>query len=176
MENNLELWRPIEGFNGAYEVSSLGRVRSLRFGYRILTIIINKGYSTVALTEQNRYCKKMQVHRLVAIAFKDKKEGKNFVNHINGIKSDNRAENLEWCTKSENMRHAYLFGLINKTRGKRRMLYDKLSGRLFNNISHAAKYFGVKYDTFYAALKRDKSDRFTLLSKPYKESLCQTEY
>lgn len=51
------------------------------------------------------------VHRLVAKAFLEKPDGKDFVNHIDGVKQNNNASNLEWCTRSENMKHAYRHGL-----------------------------------------------------------------
>jgi hypothetical protein len=71
----------------------------------------NKGYKRIILRIDG-HKKNHFVHRLVAMTFLEKVEGKNFVNHINGIKTDNRLENLEWCTISENTKHAYDIGIF----------------------------------------------------------------
>ncbi len=118
MEQITEEWRPIEEYPNYYEVSNLGNVRSVnRFVYnktqkgRLMNRHkINSGYFIVCLSKDNKV-KGRTIHRLVAKAFCGKPEGKDFVNHKNGIKTDNRAENLEWCTKSENAIHAFKTGL-----------------------------------------------------------------
>lgn len=73
-----------------------------------------KGYLRIKLTK-DRVSKRHMLHRLVAETFVTEVKGKNYVNHINGIKHDNRAENLEWCTQSENCLHAWRTGLRNYT-------------------------------------------------------------
>ncbi len=124
-----EEWRDISGFEGLYQVSNLGRVRSLdrvvggkcdskRFlkGRILKTCKITHGYLGVNF-RQNGTHKNAIVHRLVAIAFIPNPENKPEVNHINGIKTDNRVENLEWNTHSENNQHAYDNGLKKQKRG-----------------------------------------------------------
>lgn len=99
----IEEWKPIEGYEGIYEISSLGNVKSLRTG-SIINQWTNHGYKYVTL---NNFGKKgFRVHRLVASAFIDNAEDKPTVNHKNGNKTDNRVENLEWATYSENERHS----------------------------------------------------------------------
>ena len=112
-----EIWKDIEGWEGLYQVSNGGRVRSLdriiprsckgdKFVKGRLLVLRNDkdGYKVVhfrdASTGRNRLLK---VHRLVAIAFIPNPKGKDQIDHINGIRSDNRVDNLRWCTCKENL-------------------------------------------------------------------------
>ena len=109
MTNSLtEIWANVPNFND-YQVSNFGRVRSYKNNeLRIIKgWIQNTGYLTVALNN-----KKYSVHRLVAEVFVHKPNGKNVVNHIDGNKLNNNVENLEWCTLTENIQHAYKIGLM----------------------------------------------------------------
>jgi hypothetical protein len=126
MKNN-EIWKPIKSLKG-YSVSSIGRVRRNSFevlqnnqhGFfkrilkeRILKNSIDKyGYHRITIRRKGYF-----VHRLVAQAFLSNPKSKKEVNHKNGIKTDNRIDNLEWCTRKENMRHALVNGLKFNHRG-----------------------------------------------------------
>ena len=113
-----EIWKDVVGYEGYYQISNLGRVKSFaRKINRINTFYITKerilttnsskiGYSVVCL-RLNGIGKWVRVHRLVSTAFIVNSENKRAVNHKNGIKQDNRLENLEWSTHSENNKHAY---------------------------------------------------------------------
>jgi hypothetical protein len=118
----MEIWKSIKGFEGLYEVSNQGRVKVLQrtargrlnniqtFKERILSPINqSNGYLKVNLVKDGIQ-KTCLIHRIVASAFI---EGDNSltVNHINGIKTDNRVENLEWLSLSENHKHAFRIGL-----------------------------------------------------------------
>jgi hypothetical protein len=122
-----EIWKPIAGYENLYEVSSAGRVRRLetivseksRYGKtrmvkhkaRILKPCKTaRGYLLVVLCGQGGQ-KSHMVHRLVASAFCQKPNGRDVVNHIDNIHTNNRAENLEWCTQKENVNHAIKLGV-----------------------------------------------------------------
>ena len=108
-----EIWKDVVGYEGHYKVSSNGRVISLArnidngvsiyYSKPILLMqyISSTGYCVVTLCK-NAVCKKLRVHRLVAIAFIDNPENKQYIDHINTIRIDNRIENLRWVTRSEN--------------------------------------------------------------------------
>lgn len=101
-----EIWKPVIGFDGLYEVSNLGRVKSIKFNKeKILKPQDNgRGYLTVHI-RNFEYDKKHYIHRIVAETFLEKKDGKNEVNHIDCNKNNNCLNNLEWCTKEYNFIH-----------------------------------------------------------------------
>lgn len=113
-----EVWKDVVGYEGIYFVSNIGNVKRRRKRCALKSTINKYGYSLVVLSV-NCKAKAITTHRLVAMAFIDNPENKKEVNHINGIKTDNRVDNLEWATREENMSHAVNSGLIN---------YDKLRG------------------------------------------------
>ena len=101
-----EIWKPIKGYEGLYEISNLGRVKSLNYRKtgkeKILkNIERSNGYLMVNLYVKGK-CKKFSVHRLVAETFIPNPEGKPCIDHINTIRNDNRVENLRWVTHEEN--------------------------------------------------------------------------
>ena len=108
-----EEWRNIEGYDGDYQISYLGRVRSYKTGEWVILKIYtdDTGYKFVRLSKNDK-SHKFLVHVLVARAFIPNPENKPEVNHKLGNKSDNRVESLEWVTRSENLRHAFLTGLM----------------------------------------------------------------
>ena len=95
-----ELWKLIHGYEN-YAVSNFGNVKNVVSGVILKPQPRRHGYLSVWLYADGKG-KQLSVHRLVAEAFCEKSDGQNEVNHLNEIKTDNRAENLAWCTKSEN--------------------------------------------------------------------------
>lgn len=144
LNHTTEIWKDIKDFEGNYQVSNLGRIRSIRtsqgtYRERIKkTSISNAGYEQVNLFKNNESFTKM-VHRLVAESFITNPLNKKTVNHINGIKTDNTSTNLEWNTHSENLIHASNTGLIDKIKCR-----DRMIGTKYNSKS---KYHNVSYDS-----------------------------
>lgn len=120
----MEMWKDIKGFEGMYQISNKGRVRSLdravkqrndsiqiKKGKVLVQTKNHKGYYLVGLNKNNKKYMK-SVHRLVALAFIQNPEKKPQVNHIDGNKKNNDSSNLEWVTASENITHAIKTGLF----------------------------------------------------------------
>lgn len=116
LSNVAEEWRPVPGYEGVYDVSSLGRVRRLQ-QYRQRTpdgvlkrYVAPSGYVRVTLSRNDRTCQ-FGVHQLVAAAFLGPRPDGLMVNHIDGVKTNNEPSNLEYVTSAENNRHAFRAGL-----------------------------------------------------------------
>jgi hypothetical protein len=140
MNNQEEIWVDVKGYEGLYSISNKQRIKSYFICRKYQTErIINGKYSLgyrVAVLTKDKKKKLIFVHRLIAEAFIPNPENKPFINHINGIKHDNRIENLEWCTQSENIKHAYLNNLM---KNKKRKVLNGNTGEIYQNSEEAAE-------------------------------------
>jgi hypothetical protein len=157
-----QIWKDIIGYEGLYQVSNLGLVKSLpkqkirksRFGnyYTITTkeIILKNvegktGYNSVTLVK-NSIKKTINIHRIQLIAFKPNSDFKNLqVNHIDGNKRNNNLENLEWTTPIENTRHAHKNNLCQKgiTHHASRQLICTKTGNIYESITDAKNKLNI---------------------------------
>lgn len=149
----MEIWEKIQGFEN-YEVSSLGKVRNKKGS--IMSSGVSNGYHKVGLYNSDKKRKNLCIHRLVASAFILNTFNKPEVNHINGIKADNRVENLEWNTSKENSIHAYNSGLSKPINGSQ------------NGRSKLSEEQVLEIRTKYSSKKISQRE----LSKLYNVSQC----
>lgn len=110
LNNPTEIWKPVKGYEGRYEISNTGKLKSLNYSnsgkQKIMKEIVNNhGYRRVSLFGEGGYLQ-YQVHRLVAFNFIPNQENKCCINHIDGNKLNNSILNLEWVTIQENIKHA----------------------------------------------------------------------
>lgn len=155
-----EKWKPVKGYEGRYSVSNCGLVRlhkktgftgpkPMTWNEKIVTgYPEKKGYLRVELyLDGSRRAAK--VHRLVAVAFLRPQKNRPYVNHKNGIKTDNRVENLEWVTSKENTRHAVATGLMDHLSLP---VFCVTSGKKFKSIRGACRELNIPRATMRAHL------------------------
>lgn len=107
----MEIWKDIKGYEGKYQVSNYGNVKSLNYRRTKTEKVLKpwdagRGYLQVVFTR-----KKYAIHRLVAETFISNPNHYSDVNHIDGNKKNNHVDNLEWCTRKHNIQHAWKLGL-----------------------------------------------------------------
>ena len=166
-----ETWKPIPGYEGIYEASDLGRIRTskgkktsnARYPVRIWEQRVLK--PKIQTRKNGRKDQRVNlwkdgeestqlVARLVAMAFLPMPYDKMTVNHINGNPMDNRIENLEWCTLGDNIRHGFNTGLYNKSQ-KAVILTDQHGEELkFKSMSEASKFLGKSHGYVSEAIAR----------------------
>lgn len=140
-----EIWKSIEGYEGLYEVSNYGRIRSYhnnKHGLREIPKIIiglDSTYKTIALSKDGKK-ESRTIHSLVAETFLDNPNQLKEVNHKDGNKWNNRVDNLEWITHADNMKHAsthHLFGQCKK-------VYCIEDDKTYDSITEFGKHIGVR--------------------------------
>lgn len=150
-----ELWKDVPGYEGLYKVSNVGNVSSLYSGRLLRKRISTNGYYVVDLTKDHSKSTH-RVHRLVALAFIPAVDGKPIINHIDGDRLNNSISNLEWCTQSENVSHAYDIGL-----NRNKLVLDESEIlNLYKTLSMAdiAKIYNVSITAISSRLRKNGID------------------
>lgn len=170
MNKIIEIWKDLPGHEGCYQVSNIGRVRSMDYyingpkGKRLKKGKIKEfsmtkdGYCRVGIWSKRKQ-KHITVHRLVALTFIPNPDNKKCVNHIDGDKTNNNVTNLEWCTADENIQHYYhILGGKSFTKGRNKPLSPAENDRTrkdrkpvkciednltFSSIADAARYYNI---------------------------------
>lgn len=162
-----EIWKDIKGYEGIYQVSNLGKVKSLNYKRgkhekEIKQVLNSRGYLEVGLF--NGKVKTHRVHRLVAQTFIPNPENKDEVNHIDGNKKNNTVNNLEWNTSKENIHHAWENKLICFSKESRKkagisrqkpcLQYDKNNHLIkrWDSLKQASKELGICKSTISMCL------------------------
>ena len=153
-ESKIEQWKRvvIDGFETSYFVSDLGRLRN---GDKLLGKQTNKNKYVSSYLAFDGKLLRTRRHRLVAMMFIRNPRNLPQVNHINGVKSDNRAVNLEWCTARHNIIHSFEMGLCVRPKGKESHLFDK--GRQIKDLDT-----GITYPSVATAARALKIPRTTI--------------
>lgn len=138
---------------GNYLVYQDGRVYSINRNIFLKPAYDERGYLRIGLSN-NGVSKTYKLHRLVAEMFIPKIDGKNQVNHINGVKDDNRVENLEWCNNSENQVHAYKY--LNRIPSPNKLVLDVENGIFYESATELAKVLGMNRITLMGRLNGNK--------------------
>jgi hypothetical protein len=177
---NKETWLPVFGYEKYYEISSLGQIKSkdrevwinrkikqstysFKHSKMLNPTINHNGYYCITVCGDKKPYKRMCIHRLVAQTFISNPDNKKCINHINGIKTDNRVENLEWCTHQENTQKAFDTNLMYCRTRKPVYLYD-LSGNLIN-VYKSGKHCADALHTVKENVNQAASTGRILLSK-----------
>lgn len=152
-----EIFKDVSGLENYYQVSNEGRLRSKKTG-RIYNLSKPKdGYPRTRICLDGVKLS-VNIHRLVAVAFVPNPEGKKYVNHIDGDKTNNHATNLEWCTPSENNNHALANGLY---KNKKNIIHNP-TGRTFKTIQEVADFLKMKRSTVSCKLSGHRTNNLNI--------------
>lgn len=160
-----EIWKPIKDYEGLYEVSNFGNVRSLdHYASNGVKDILYKGrtlkywwdgkhnYKMVTLSKDNRKTKYL-VHRIVAETFMENPKNKKEVNHKDGNKGNNEVSNLEWVTSKENKEHAYKNGYYDTDKFRNRKSYENSKRMSINGETKTLYKWSKENGMSYGSLR-----------------------
>jgi len=176
-KNMKEIWKDVNNYEGMYQVSNFGNVKKIskvnKYGYEtkekeIKSFFSSHNYKIIKLYKNNK-CKTFYIHRLVAIAFIKNHLNKPSVNHIDGIKHNNKINNLEWCTAKENYYHAvHTLKYINKGGSglippNAKKVKDTISGKIYNSASETARLNNMTQVNLCRKLRGERKNNTTFI-------------
>lgn len=165
-----EEWRPVVGWEGRYEVSSLGRIRKCD-GQLVGQYCTDQGYTRARLSDPRA---EIKVHRIVAIAFLENPQGKPSINHIDCDRANNAVENLEWCTQAENIRHSAALGRMRRETwlGRHRSPTARLSDQQVIDLRHRYSTGAPSYGDLAREFKLSKRSVGRIISREHYQDVC----
>ena len=163
MDKEIEIWKDISRYEGYYQVSNFGNVKSLfriakcnKSSERIINEKLLKIYQykdnlyNYIVLSKNGISKKYKLHRVIAKEFIENKLNLPFINHIDGVRTNNKIENLEWCTHSHNMKHKFIIGNDSNAKGKnamaKKVIFNK-TNEIFDCLNDAATHAKIDRKT-----------------------------
>ena len=154
--------KEIKGYE-KYIISNKGDIYIKETMQKMGTYLSNNGYLRIGLTKDNKKTNFL-VHRLVAISYLENIDNKIQVNHINGIKTDNRLDNLEWATREENMQHAYKNGLMKGFYDcAYKVVLDTSNGVFYESVIEASATLRMNYSTLRSMLQGHRKNKTYLI-------------
>jgi len=153
-----------------YSISIEGIVYNTKKNKQLKPVLSNVGYLKVTLCN-NGTRRDFSLHRLIGIAYIENPNNYPMINHKNGIKSDNRLDNLEWCSASQNIQHAFDMGLKKQTHRQGKIaseihskpVIDLQTGIFYSSVREAAKLLGMNKNTLYGYLLGNNPNKTSLI-------------
>ena len=146
----MEVWKDVIGYEGLYQVSNLGNVKTCKEKILKKSFTIDLYHRVNLLNGSENKSKNFRIHRLVAMAFIENLENKETVNHIDGNKQNNNVENLEWATRKEQTQHALRTGLFKPP--KCIEVIDIKTKKIYKNAKEISILFNINISTLRAKL------------------------
>ena len=161
--------KPIPNYPN-YSVTEDGKVYSVKKNKWLKNSLMAKGYYVTTLRDTSNTKKTVFIHRILGVTYLENPNNYPMINHKNGIKSDNRLENLEWCTASQNIKHAWDTGLNSRIykKGLGRLksikpLIDLQTGVFYNSVKEASILLGINKNTLYGYLIGTNPNKTSLI-------------
>lgn len=163
------IWKPLKNFESTHLISNLGNIKCISTDKLLNILKHSRGYNAININI-NKTKNHLLLHRLLAINFIDNPNNYTQVNHINGVKTDNRLENLEWISPSNNMKHAFKTGLNKQSDFQKEVLRKRVSKKvinietneIFSSVKLAAEKYNMHPSVLASKLRGEKKNNTPL--------------